>query len=137
MNYLFDLQTAGLMGAKPTGSGLRSYGSQPTPGHNNTVVGTGDTPYEDMLRGMERGLLVDSVLGGGMSNTLAGEFSVNLALGFLIERGEFVGRVKNCMLFGNMYDLMKDGIEAIGDTAEMKSSLCIPHFWFKGISAGT
>ena len=84
-NFIFDLQTAGMMDTKPTGNGLRDYGSQPGPGHNNTVVTPGDTPFEDMLGGMRRGLLVDGVLGGGGSNTLAGEFSVNIALGFLIE----------------------------------------------------
>ena len=40
------------------------------------------------------------------------------------------------MVFGNVYDLMKDGIEAIGDTPEMKSGLSVPHFCFKGISIG-
>jgi len=136
-SYLFDLQTAGMLNAEPTGNGLRNYGSQPAPGHNNTVVSVGDTPYEEMLRGVRRGLLVDHVLGGGMSNTLAGEFSVNLELGFLIENGALAGRVKNCMLFGNVYELLKDGVEAVGDTAEMKASLSMPHFYFKGISAGT
>ena len=135
-NFLFDLQTAGLMNAEPTGNGLRNSGSMPVPGHNNTVVAVGDTACEDMVRGIRRGLLVDHVMGGGMSNTLAGEFSVNLELGFLIEDGRPAGRVKNCMLFGNMYELLKDGVEAIGDTAEMRDSLSLPHFWFKGISAG-
>ena len=136
-NFLFDLQTAGMMDARPTGNGLRGYGSQPGPGHNNTMVRPGDTPYAEMLAGVRRGLLVDSVLGGGMSNTLAGEFSVNVELGFLVENGSLAGRVKNCMIFGNVYDLLKDGIEAIGDTPEMKSSLSIPHFCFKDISVAT
>jgi len=133
-NFLFDLQTAGILGTKPTGNGLRGYGSQPAPGHNNTVVSPGDTPFEEMLHDIKHGLLVDSVLGGGMSNTLAGELSVNVELGFLIQNGSLAGRVKNCMIFGNVYDLMKDGIAAIGDTPEMKSSLSVPHFCFKGIS---
>ena len=134
--FLFDLQTAGIMGVYPTGNGLRDYGSQPAPGHNNTVVAPGDTTFEQMLRGMKRGLLVDSVLGGGLGNTLAGEFSVNVELGFLVENGELIGRVKNCMLFGNVYDLLKDGVAAIGDRPEMKGSLSVPHFLFKSLSVG-
>ena len=135
-NFIFDLQTAGMMNTKPTGNGLRDYGSQPGPGHNNTVVVPGDTSFEDMLGGIRRGLLVDGVLGGGGSNTLAGEFSVNLELGFLIEDGRLAGRVKNCMLFGNIYDLMRDGVAAVGDTPEMKGSLSMPCFCFKGLSVG-
>jgi len=135
-NFVFDLQTAGMLRTRPTGNGLRGYGSQPSPGHNNTVIAPGDTPFDEMLHDIKHGLLVDSVLGGGMGNTLAGEFSVNVELGFLIENGQLAGRVKNCMIFGNVYDLFKDGIAAIGDTPEMKSSLSVPHFCFKQISVG-
>jgi PmbA protein len=136
-NYLFDLQTAGLMGAQPTANGLRGYSSTPAPGHNNTMVSPGDMPFDAMVAGIEKGILVDEVLGGGQSNTLAGEFSVNVELGFLIENGRLGGRVKNCMLFGNVYDLLKDGVAGIGDVCQMKSSLSMPHVCFKGLSVGS
>ena len=136
-NYLLDLQTAGILDATPTGNGLRSYSSQPGPGDNNTMIMPGDTPFEEMLAGIKHGLLVDSVLGGGMGNALAGDFSVNVALGFLIENGKPAGRVKNCMVFGNVYDLLRDGVAAIGDTPEMKGSMSMPHFCFKEISIGS
>jgi len=136
-NYLLDLQTAGMLGARPTGNGLRDYSSQPGPGDNNTVITPGDTPFAEMLGGIERGLLVDSVLGAGMGNALAGDFSVNVALGFLIENGELTGRAKNCMIFGNVYGLLRDGVAAVGDKPEMKGSMSMPHFCFKEISVGT
>ena len=136
-NYLLDLQTAGMLDARPTGNGLRSYASQPGPGDNNTMIIPGDTPFEEMLAGIKHGLLVDSVLGGGMGNALAGDFSVNVALGFLIENGKLAGRVKNCMVFGNVYDLLRDGVAAIGDTLEMKGSMSMPHFCFKEVSIGS
>lgn len=135
-NYLLDLQTAGMLGVRPTGNGLRDYSSQPGPGDNNTVITPGDTPFAEMLGGIERGLLVDSVLGAGMGNALAGDFSVNVALGFLIENGELTGRAKNCMIFGNVYDLLRDGVAAVGDKPEMKGSMSMPHFCFKEISVG-
>ena len=135
-NYLLDLQTAGMLGVRPTGNGLRDYSSQPGPGDNNTVIAPGDTPFAEMLGGIERGLLVDSVLGAGMGNALAGDFSVNVALGFLIENGKLAGRAKNCMIFGNVYDLLRDGVAAVGDKPEMKGSMSMPHFCFKEISVG-
>ncbi len=136
-NYLLDLQTAGVLDAKPTGNGLRTYSSQPGPGDNNTMIMPGDTSFDEMLAGIKHGLLVDSVLGGGMGNALAGDFSVNVALGFLIENGKPAGRVKNCMVFGNVYDLLRDGVAAIGDTPEMKGSMSMSHFCFKEISIGS
>lgn len=131
-NYLFDLRTAGMMSTKSTGNGSRGFSSQPTPGCTNIIVETGDMTLEDMIKDVRYGVLVDQVLGGGQSNTLAGEFSVNLDLGFLIENGELVGRVKDCMLAGNVFDAFNN-IMAIGSEAEWHGSDYIPPFYFKGM----
>ena len=100
-NYIYDLQTAGIMNAKSTGNGTRSFASQPSPGNSNVIIEPGEMKFEDMIKDMKRGILVDQVLGGGQSNILAGEFSVNIDLGFLVENGEIVGRVKG------LYDCRK------------------------------
>jgi len=105
-SYLLDLQVAGLLGLQTTGNGYRSYASQPAPASSNTIVEPGPDAYDDMVAGLERGLIVDQTLGSGQSNTLAGEFSVNVSLGFLVERGEVVGRIKDCMVAGNVYELL-------------------------------
>jgi len=125
-SYLFDLQTAGILGMEPTGSGMRSFASQPSPGSSNLVIGAGDTPLETMIAGVKRGLIVDQLLGGGQSNTLAGEFSVNVDLGFLIENGQIAGRVKDCMLAGNAFTALNN-IAAIGDKQIKKGSLFAPY----------
>jgi PmbA protein len=59
--------------------------------------------------------LVDQVIGLGQGNTLAGEFSNNVSVGFLVRGGEIVGRVKNTMVAGNVYDLLKKRLIALGD----------------------
>ena len=115
--YLADLQTAGLLGIKPTGHGFRSYSSRPGPSDTNTVLEPGDTSYADMVAGMTKGLIVDETLGSGQSNVLAGEFSVNVALGFRVEDGRITGRVKDCMVAGNVYEVLKK-VEAIGSERE-------------------
>jgi PmbA protein len=107
-NFLYDLDTAGRAGTKSTGNGV---GCNPT----TLVVKEGDAPYEEMVRSTKEGLLVHSVMGGG--NPMSGEFSVNVQLGYKIENGEVVGRVKDVMLAGNTYDALTN-IEAIGDKAE-------------------
>lgn len=119
-NFLYDLDTAGRAGTQTTGNGV---GCGPT----NLVVEAGDTPYEDMIRGVDEGLLVYDVLGLGQGNPMSGEFSVNVHLGYKIENGEIVGRVKDVMLAGNTYDALKD-IQAVGDTAEWVGGVMItPH----------
>jgi len=49
---------------------------------------------------------------------LGGDFSGNVLLGFKIEKGEIVGRVKDTMISGNVYQLLKD-ITAIGSDGQV------------------
>ena len=132
-NYIYDLQTAGIMNAKSTGNGTRSFASQPSPGNSNVIIEPGEMKFEDMIKDMKRGILVDQVLGGGQSNILAGEFSVNIDLGFLVENGEIVGRVKDCMIAGNVFDVFNN-IIALGDKSDWHGSLKVPPFYFKSIN---
>ena len=112
-NFLYDLDTAGRAGTKTTGHGT---GCDPT----NLIFKEGDTPYEEMVKSIKEGLLVVNVMGLGQGNPISGEFSVNVQLGYKIENGEIVGRVKDVMLAGNVYDALND-IVAIGDKAEWLS----------------
>ena len=113
-NFLYDLDTAGRAGTKTTGHGI---GCNPT----NLLFKEGDTSYEEMVRSIKQGLLVLNVMGLGQGNPISGEFSVNIQLGYKIEDGEIVGRVKDVMLAGNAYDALND-IVAIGDKAEWLSA---------------
>jgi PmbA protein len=130
--YLADLQTAGLLGIEPTGHGFRTYTSRPGPSDTNTVLSAGETSYADMVSGMRRGLIVDETLGSGQSNLLAGEFSVNVALGFLVRDGRVAGRVKDCMVAGNVYEVLKK-LEAIGSEREWHGSSYVPPIMVGGL----
>ena len=86
-----------------------------------------------MIRSMKRGLLVQQVLGAGQSNVIAGEFSVNIDLGFLVENGEIVGRVKDCMIAGNVYDAFNH-IAAVGSESEFRGSTRTPAIHFESLT---
>jgi PmbA protein len=109
-NFIYDLDTAGRMGARPTGHGAWR---QPT----NLVIDPGETAYAAMLHGVKHGLLVHDYLGLGQGNPINGEFSANIFLGYKVEDGEIVGRVKDVMLAGNAYTALKD-IVAISQERE-------------------
>ncbi len=132
-NFVFDLQTAGITGNVATGSASRSFASQPGPGNHNIRLAPGDVPLADMLADIKQGLMVYQVLGGGQSNVLAGEFSVNVELGFLIENGRLAGRVKDAMLAGNAFDAFKN-IAGISRETEWRGSVELPHVCFKELS---
>jgi PmbA protein len=100
-NVIYDLDTAGRVGVKPTGHGSsRNF--------TNLVISPGATAYETMLRDTPRGLLVHEFLGLGQGNPINGEFSVNVFLGCKIENGKLVGRVKDVMLAGNAFEALKN-----------------------------
>jgi PmbA protein len=121
-NFIYDLDTAGRAGTKPTGHGS-------TRRLTNLVISPGDTPYETMIKNTPRGLLVHEFLGLGQGNPINGEFSINLFLGYKIENGKLVGRVKNAMLAGNAFDALKD-ILVISKEREWVSG---PYSWFSGL----
>jgi PmbA protein len=82
-----------------------------------------------MLRGIRQGLLVHEFLGLGQGNPINGEFSVNVFLGFKIDNGKLVGRVKDVMLAGNAFDALNN-ITAISKEREWVSG---PWVWIAGL----
>jgi PmbA protein len=125
-SFLYDLETAGRANAASTGHG-------PGCGPTNLVIPPGDVPTSDMIESTKEGLLVEHVMGLGQSNLINGDFSVNVSLGYKIENGEIVGRVKDAMLAGNVYDALQR-IEAIGSEPEWAYSAHAPHIKIAALS---
>lgn len=112
-NFLYDLQTAAIAGTRSTGNGNRARGGLPTPSINALIIEEGETTFKDMLRNMKEGLVIEMLIGAEQGNVLGGEFSGNVLLGYKVERGEIVGRVKDTIVSGNIYESL-NAIEAIG-----------------------
>ncbi len=122
--FLYDLRTAALAKAGSTGNGYKGglfgnsgFRTPPNVGVGNILVSAGDKDENEIIAGIEEGLLVESVLGLGQGNIATGEFSNNVAVAFKIEHGKIVGRVKNTMIAGNAYTLLKDHLIALSSAA--------------------
>ena len=131
-NFIYDLDTAVRAGAKPTGNGQRGLGSLPSPSYNSVVIEAGEIPLAEMVRGIKYGLLVDQTLGAWAGNVRSGDFSGNVHLGIKIENGEMVGRVKDVMISGNVFEALRN-IDAIEDKCHIRSGFCAPHILFSGL----
>ena len=118
-NFLYDLQTAARAKTISTGNGQRQ-GGLPGPSPHAFVIEPGNLSFEDMVKNIDEGIIVEQLLGAGQGNMLGGDFSGNVLLGFKIEKGEIVGRVKDTMISGNVYQLLKN-ITAIGSDAKWVS----------------
>ncbi|HAF71321.1 MAG: hypothetical protein XD60_1752 [Acetothermia bacterium 64_32] len=144
-NFLFDLRAAALADSDPTGSGLRGgllgrggFRSPPTPGVRNLVVRPGEGSVEELIAEMDKGLVVVEVLGLGQGNVQSGAFSNNVGVGFVVEDGKVKGRVKNTMIAGNAYEVLKGGLRAIGGPPEWVYGLVyVPPILVEGVSVAS
>ncbi len=108
-SFLFDLDTASKSGHESTGNaGREGLFAPPSPGISNLVMSPGSEDAVTCISGMREGIAVYGVLGGGQSNLLAGDFALNVMLGFLVRDGEFCGRVVDTMVSGNIYEVFAD-----------------------------
>ena len=129
--FLYDLQVAGKVGASSTGNG---YGATPSPRSSATVVGGDEGTLEDLIGEIEEGVLADYLLGGGQSNVLRGDFGGNLLLGYKIEKGQIVGRLKDTLIAGNAYELLAN-VGRIGGRSEwVGGRLCAPPMVLEGVT---
>jgi PmbA protein len=134
-NFIYDLQTAGLVGVASTGNGYRSLGSLPSPSYASLVFADGETTLEEMVSDVKDGVLIDQVMGAWAGNVISGDFSGNIHLGYKIENGQIVGRVKDCMVAGNIFEAMRERVAAVGRPSVWEGgSAKVPPVYFSSLS---
>ena len=106
-NFLYDLQTAALAGTQSTGNGRRAGAGFPKPAISCLVIDEGEVPFQSMVADMKEGLIVERLIGADQGNLLGGDFGGNVLLGYKVENGKVVGRVKDTMISGNIYQVLK------------------------------
>jgi len=120
-SFLYDLQTAALANTKSTGNASRGAGL-PLPSPSTLVIATGKSTFGEMVSDIKEGLVIEHLMGAEQGNILGGDFSGNVLLGYKVESGKIVGRVKNTMVSGNVYQLLKE-VAAIGSQAKWVSGV--------------
>ena len=116
-SFIYDLKTAAQSGVESTGNASRGLFNPPEPSFTNGVIQPGETPLKDILTSIDKGIIVEDLLGIGQGNIISGAFSNPLALAFKVEKGEIVGRVKDLSIAGNVYDLLEN-VSAVSKEAE-------------------
>jgi PmbA protein len=135
-NFLYDLQTAALAGTQSTGNGKR-VGGFPSPAISSLVLEKGDVSFQAMVEDMKEGLVVEEVIGAEQGNVLGGDFGGNVLLGYKVENGEIVGRVKDTMIAGNVYEVLKE-LVGIGREARWVGGIVrTPALYCSGVSVTT
>ena len=128
--FYWDRRWAARANHQSTGNGFRGGLSRPNPSLVNLCVSPGKTSVDDLIASMEEGVIVDQVLGAGQSNQLAGEFSVNLDLGYKVEKGKIVGRLKNTMVAGNIFNAFNNLVDLSHEADWVGGGAYVPHLLF-------
>ncbi|MGB5713338.1 MAG: metallopeptidase TldD-related protein, partial [Waterburya sp.] len=131
--FYWDRRWAARQGLESSGNGFRGGISRPSPSLTNICISPGQTSMDDLIANMDQGIIVDQVLGAGQSNILAGEFSVNLDLGYKVEQGKIVGRVKDTMVAGNIFEAFSNIVDLSDRPEWVGSSAYVPHILFAQI----
>lgn len=130
--FYADRTTGKLLGSGTTGNGFRpGLGSYPNPGLFNLLIPQGTKSFSELIASLKEGLVLDQMLGGGAG--ISGEFSINVDLGYRIQNGQIVGRVKDTMIAGNVYTALKNLVELGGD-ADWNGSCHTPSLIVEGVS---
>ncbi|MDB9311894.1 TldD/PmbA family protein [Spirulina sp. CS-785/01] len=130
--FYCDRTIARALNTQSTGNGFRpSLGRYPTPELVNLLIEPGDHSLSQLIQSLPQGLIVDQMLGGGAD--ISGDFSINVDLGYRIQNGEIVGRVKDTMVTGNIYTALKQ-VLALGKECSWQGSCYTPPIIVEGLS---
>ncbi len=134
VGYLHDRLSSRIMGQPANGHGRReSYRYMAIPRMNNTVLASGDTPAEDIVKSVKKGFFAETYQGGQVEDT--GKFTFSVNLGYLIEDGKLTRPIKNATLIGTNVQILKE-VELVGNDMEFFLGTCGKGQWAP-VTAGT
>lgn len=109
---LHSRETAGKMKEKSTGNGRAiNYMHPPIPRMRNTVIETGTSTFEDMLKGVTNGILAFGSNGG---QTNGDNFTFSAGYGYMIRDGKVCELIRDINLSGNVFETLKN-IDMVGN----------------------
>ncbi len=125
-NFFYDLNYAAKLKVPPTGSGYRTgelfmalsadpITLKPIPALPHLVIKPGKSSLTELVKQIDRGIILEGALGPHSGNIPNGDFSFGVSPGLYVEKGKIVGRVKDAMVSGNIYEPFQQVVD-IGDT---------------------
>ena len=120
--YMQDTLNARLMKTSVTGNGRReSFAHLPMPRMTNTYMLAGQTPAEEIIASVKKGLYAVN-FGGGQVDITSGKFVFSASEAYMIENGRVTYPVKGATLIGNGPDAM-NRVSMIGNDMRLDSGV--------------
>lgn len=113
-SYLHNRESAAHFDVAPTGNARAFfYSDEPIIRMTNTYIEPGDTPFEELIAGVESGYYLRGFSMSGEADSSA-EFMFGVREAQRIERGKLAGRVRGVTISGNAFDVLQS-VDAVGD----------------------
>jgi len=121
--YLQNLETAAEMGVALTGNGrAQDFGRRVWVRMTNTFFEAGDWTLEEMIEGVDHGVLADKMI-SGMEDPVGGGFEAKTLRGFIIEKGEVTDMTRSFTLTGSALEILKT-TDAVGNKVRLDGGNC-------------
>lgn len=111
-NVIADLRYAEKYKIAPTGNGKRSFDGAATVGFNAVTMKPGNRSTDNILKGLDKCIVAFMAFGGDFTDS--GDFSTPIHLGFLLEKGEVVGKIPQVTLTTSLNKMFNDSYIEIG-----------------------
>lgn len=122
-SYMIDTLNGRRMNMASTSSSRRqSYKFEPTSRMTNTYIAPGKDKFEDMFKGIKKGLYAKK-MGGGSVNPQTGEFNFAVNEGYMIIDEKISYPVKGASLVGNGAQVLLD-IDMVCDNLKRAQGMC-------------
>ena len=129
-SWVMDLRSARQLNLQSTASASRGLASNPSPSTSNMHMEAGTSSREDMIRTLNKGLLITEFIGNA-NNAATGDYSRG-ASGFWIENGEIQFPVSEITVAGNLNQMFLNLTPA--SDLEFRSSTNAPSCLVEGMT---
>jgi PmbA protein len=130
-SYLLNTYTARKLGLKSTHNASRGLAGTPGIGCGNLYLEPGELTPEEIIKGVDAGLYVTSLMGFGV-NTVTGDYSRGAA-GLWIEKGELTHAVEEVTVAGNLAEMLRH-VTAIGNDLVFRGAVAAPTIRIDGMT---
>jgi PmbA protein len=130
---VYDLETAGRVGATPTGHGRRSTFGKPQPAYSNLVLEPGSATWEELLQAVGNGIVLERIAQPQPSHVAGGTFALPASVAWGVAGGVITGLLPELTIAGNAHDLL-NRVVALGRDALWVGSRCAPPLVVDGAS---
>lgn len=128
---MLNTYTGRKLGMASNGKAARGLSGAPGIGGGNYFLEPGTLTHDEIVGGVQHGLLVLSTMGFGV-NLVTGDYSQGVS-GLWIEGGEIAFPVEEITIAGNLKDMFRN-ITAIGNDLDFRGSGAVPTLRVEGLT---